>query len=448
MADWPGTPGGAGSPWWGDNVRLYVWVAIQAGAGLHWGPHAADRLDAGNVWTAGAPVGPTPPAGSLWVDVSCDVLDGRTDLGGGPGNPYRAEAATAELVLRDPARVYDPLNPDSPYQYGGRSRLGPGAGVLVFAEALTSPTTVARRTLHTGTVDTWASPWTPHPADRRARIVSSDNTKILVGLDQGEQPDVGAGDTSAERIARVLTHYGYAGPTRLDPGTVTLAATTLAQSAWELIGRAAGDEIGYVYLDADGALQFHDRETWAALPDPVVTVGCAPGVDGYDIVTDAAVDASSLALVNSVSAARTGSFTVTVRSAASIELYGERGTKRTDLGLADDAQVGAWATFTLGLWAFPRARLTAVTLTPRFDPTAWYDLLGVELVVDRARVLWTPPGETVTYDTTGRVFRVAHRFSHTSWETTWGLAYADLYARVMHWGGHPLDRLDAGNVYR
>jgi hypothetical protein len=446
---WPGTPGGAASPWWGDNVRLYVWVAIQAGTGLHWGPHAADRLDAGNVWAspAAAP-GPTPPAGGLWIDVSCDVLEGETNLGGGPGNPYQAEAATAELVLRDPHRIYDPLNPDSPYQYGGRSRLGPGAAVLVFVEVLTAPTTVERTNLHSGTVDTWAEAWTPHPGDRRVRVVSSDNTKILVGLDQGEQPEVGAGDTTDARITRILTHYGYTEPTRLDPGTVTLAATTLAQSAWELIGRAASDEIGHVYLDPDGALQFHARSTWATLPDPVVTVGCAPGVEGYDIVTDAAVDAASLALTNSVAAARTGGTTVTATSTASITLYGERGHKRTDLGLADDAQVAAWATYTLGLWAFPRARITAVTLTPRFDPTAWAAVVGTRLVVDRARVLWTPPGETVTYDTTGRIFSVRHQFSHTSWTTTWGLAYADLYARIMHWGGHPFDRLDSGNVYR
>jgi hypothetical protein len=278
--------------------------------------------------------------------------------------------------------------------------------------------------------------------------VSSDATKILVGLDRGEQPPAGAGDTTGERVERILTHYGYTGPVDLDPGTATLAATTLAQSAWELIGRTSGDELGYVYLDAAGTLRFHDRSTWATMPAPVVTVGCAPGVEGYDIVTGATVDASSLALVNSVAAARTGGTTVTATSPTSIALYGERGTKRTDLGLADDAQVGAWAAYTLGLRAFPRARITAVTLTPRFDPTAWADLLAVELVVDRARVLWTPPGEDVTYDTTGRVFRVAHRFSHTSWETTWGLAYADLYARVMHWGGHPLDRLTAGNVYR
>jgi len=452
VATWPGTAGGASSPDWGDNVRLYVWIAIQAGTNLHWGVHAADRLDAGNVWSSGAPVvGPAPPAGTLWVDVSCDVLEGVTELGGAGGERSlvtRAQAATAEITLRDPERIYDPLNPDSPYQYGGRTRLGPGVGVLVFAEVLTSPTTVTQIKLHTGTVDTWAAPWTPHSAERRVRVVSSDNTKILVGLDRGEQPAAGAGDTTNQRITRILTHYGYTGPTRLDTSPVTAAATTMAQSAWELIGRASDDEIGFVYLDAAGVLQFHARTTWATTPDPVITVGCAPAATGHDIVTDADVDSSSLALTNAVSASRSGGTTVTARSSASITLYGERGYKRTDLGLADDAQVAVWANYVLGLWAFPRARITAITLTPRFEPASWAAVLGMRLVIDRARVLWTPPGETVTYDTTGRIFRVRHRFTRTSWTTTWGLAYADLYSRILHWGAHPFDRLDAGNVYR
>lgn len=452
MAGWPGTPGGASSPAWGDNLRLYVWIAIQAGTSLRWGPHANAGLDVGNVWSAGVPgPGPAPPTGSLWVDVSCDVFSGNTDLGGAGGERNlvsRAEAATAELVLRDPNRIYDPLNPDGPYQYGGRTRLGPGVTVVVFVEVLTASDALTRIPLHTGTVDTWAAPWTPHPRERRVRIVSSDNTKILAGLDWGEQPDAGAGDTTDARVTRILTHYGYTGPTRLDPSPVTLAATTLAQSAWELIARTSVDEIGYVYLDAGGTLQFHARTTWATTPAPAVTVGCSPTVAGYDIVTHADVDSSSLALTNSVSASRVGGTTTTARSSASITQYGERGYKRTDLNLADDPQVAEWATYLLGLWAFPRARLTAVELTPRFEPASWAAVLGMDLVTDRARVIWTPPGTDVTYDTTGRVFRVAHRFTRQRWTTTWGLAYADLYSRVMHWGPHPFDRLDAGNVYQ
>ena len=102
----------------------------------------------------------------------------------------------------------------------------------------------------------------------------------------------------------------------------------------------------------------------------------------------------------------------------------------------------------LGLSAYPRARLTSVTLHPHFDDTSWAAVLAIKLITDRARVLWTPPGATVAYDTTARVFGVAHKITRSSWQTTWTLAYADLYSRVMHWGPHAFDRLTTGNVYR
>ena len=205
-----------------------------------------------------------------------------------------------------------------------------------------------------------------------------------------------------------------------------------------------------MYLDAAGTLQFHARSTWATTPDPVVTVGCSPGVPAaHDVVVDAEVDSSSLALTNSVTATRVGgTVTTTARSAASVALYGERGYKRTDLGLSSDALTAQWASYMLGLFAFPRARITEVTLHPHFDDTSWAKVLGVRLVVDRARVLWTPPGSATAYDTVARVFGVAHRISRHRWETHWTLAYADLYSRIMHWGAHPFDRLNSGNVYR
>lgn len=453
MATWPGTAGGVSSPDWGDTVRLYVWAAIQAGTTMHWGPHATSRLNSGNVWSpGGAPPSPAPPAGTMWVDLSCDVVDLATHLGGAAGDRNlltRAEAATAEVTLIDPDRIYDPLNPDSPYQYGGHSRLGPGVGLRVFVEVQTGPSTVAQTLLFTGTVDTWAAPWTRHRSERRVRVVASDATKILAGLDWGEQPAVGAGETTGARIARILNYYGWTAPTRLDTSPITEQATTLAQSAWELLGRVADDEIGFIYVDPTGTFQFHARTTWATTPDPVVTVGCDPAVPAAtDIVVDAEVDNNSLALTNSVTATRVGGTTITARSSASITLYGERGYKRTDLGFDNDSLVGPWAAHVLGLFAFPRARLTSVLLYPHFNDTSWAAVLGITLVTDRVRVLWTPPEATAAYDTTARVFGVGHRVTRSSWQTTWNLAYADLYSRIMHWGAHPFDRLDAGNVYR
>jgi hypothetical protein len=198
---WPGTPGGAYSPAWGEAIRLYVQAAIWRGTTFRWAPapapdQNADTWSAGNVWGSGSVPGPPAPpvlTNRLWVDLTCAVLDLETHLGGtrADGALARSEAATAHITLADPTRVFDPLNPDSPFAYQGtQSRLMPGTPVMVWAETVDDPTdtTITHHRLFTGTVDTWAEPWTPRPAARRATVVASDETKTLVGLDRGEQP--------------------------------------------------------------------------------------------------------------------------------------------------------------------------------------------------------------------------------------------------------------------
>lgn len=472
---WPGTLGGAQSPSWSQYLRLYVYAAIQAGTTFRWGPSPpADRLDAGNVWGpgTGAP-GPPVPAGRLWVDLSCDVLDLDTHLGGTrpDGAIAVSEAGTARVGLMDPDRRYDPLNPESPFQYGGRSRLMPGTPILIWAEHITSTgselltedsdvlatesgfqlvaegsaDTLTTYRLHNGTVDTWSAPWSAHPEDRRATVVSSDATKELVALDFGEQPPIGAGDTVPARISRILTHYAWEGSTRLDPSATTLQATTMARSAWELIGRASEDEIGFVYLDAWGVLQFHNRDSWAAKSEPALSLGCP---EGHDAMVAVDVSAASLDIRNAVYATRTGGTQQVARAEASISFYGTQSYKRTDLGLQDDAQTAAWATYLVTLQGYPRARVDMVTAYPAFTEDIWPDLLGLVLVDDRVRILWSPPDGTPPVDTTGRAIGMDHRISRASWETDINLVLADLFQGILHWGEHPNDRLTFGYVFR
>lgn len=440
---WPGTPGGASSPDWGGDIRLYVWIAIQSGSTFKWGPSTTSTLDAGNVWSGGS-VGPTPPAGRLWVDVTCDVRRLETHLGGSrsDGALSKTDAGTCALSLADPHRIYDPLNPNSPWQYAGRSRLAPGTPVWVWAETLKTPTTVDTWRIFTGTVDTWQEAWKLRPSEREAQVVASDAVKTLVNLDWGEQPAVGAGDTVAQRIDRILTYYGFTGSKNLDTSAITLQATTLAQSAWELIGRATDDELGFVWIDRLGVLQFRNRDTWKTLSPPVLEVGCPTG---YDAVTDAQVTGTGK-MRNAIYASNTGGTVQVARSEPSISLYGPQNYKRTDLGMQNNGQAAAWATFLLQVNAYPRPHIDSVTITPRFTPAMWPALLGLRMIQDRVRVQWQPPGEPLV-DAIGRVLGVEHSISRHSWEVDVSLTMADLFARVFHWGPHPNDRLTQGNVW-
>lgn len=306
---WPGTPGGAYSPHWGGDIRLYVWAAILAGTVLRWGPSASDNLDAGYVWGKSHTTrGPADPANRLWVDLSCDVTRLETSLGGSraDGAIAHAEAGTASIRLADPNRIYDPTNPDSPFQFQGQTRLAPGTPIIVFAEYWNGSAIQTFR-MFTGTVDSWGEPWELHPSKREAEVQASDAIKDLVKRDYGATAAVGAGDTVDARIARILTYYGWTGPSVLNPSTNTLQATTMAQSAWELIGRATGDEIGFTYVDYDGTLRFKNRDTWQTGSDPVLIVGCSPEAPAaYDGLVEAQGVAASLNITNAVYASVTG----------------------------------------------------------------------------------------------------------------------------------------------
>lgn len=450
--DWPGTAGGASSPAWGPRLRLYVWVALESGWPWTLGPHPFSRLDRGNVLSRAVnpdPPDPPPDTGDrLWQDVTCDVVELETTNGATEtdGVFARAEAASVRVVLRDPHRQYDPLNPSSPWQYQGQSRLVAGVPVTVFAEVLAEDNTVRRFTRFSGTADTWDEPWTARPSQRRCTLVASDAVKNLVGLDRGEQPAEGGGDTVDQRLERTLDYYGWNGSRQLDASAVTLAPTTFAQSAWELCERATDDEIGFLNITPAGVLRFHNRATWATPGAPRFTIGCTPqDPSPWDIVVGAVVGPLNR-IRNAIYATRVGGTMQVARSQPSIDRFGERSYKRTDLGHADDSQAGAWAAYVLALQAFPKGQLATVTVRPVLDPDSWLDVLGLELVTDRVRVLWTPPGSSDLYDTAPRVIGFSERIDRHRWELTWQLTMGDIVTRVWTLGPHPQDRLSDGNV--
>ena len=103
--------------------------------------------------------------------------------------------------------------------------------------------------------------------------------------------------------------------------SVTLQATTLAQSFWELLNRTLDDELGYVHVRADGRIRWLSRTCGYRSP-PVLALGCLAGVDALDIVTDVVMGAVDTQLRNAVYATRTGGEIQTVKSLPSIVAHG------------------------------------------------------------------------------------------------------------------------------
>jgi hypothetical protein len=485
---WPGTPGGATSPHWGGYVRLYVRAGIEAGTPFHIGTHANDHLDAGNVMSAAAS---RVPVGRLWADVTCDVTEVAVVAGatGTPGITTQTEAGTCQITLADPNGIYDPTNPESPYRYQGRSRLVPGVPVEVFAEvvnpavipppdpdALTWGTdelawgtdeltwgppaigepvpVVSTHYLFTGTADSWEEDWTPHPSERRATLLATDPTKVWVRYDRPEAAPAGAGDTTAERVQRLVDYYDWPGP--IEPAatsTVTLQATTFAASGWELLGRTLDDELGMVHFTPTGALRWTDRAAWFNAGPPVVTLGCQAIATGlWDVIVDAAPSNLDTMMRNVVRAARTGGTVQTAQSVPSIDAYGPYEYQRTDLGVLNDGEAGQWATDMVTVSAFPRVWLSDVTLVPGIADSSfnlWPVVLDVEYVTDAVRIVWAPPDRpTAVVNTAARVVGSEHKITRGRWETVWQLAVAGVTEEGVTFtmGPHAQDHLDAGNV--
>jgi hypothetical protein len=455
---WPsGTAGGAASPYWGGYVRLWVRAAIAAGDAFHMGKHPLDRLDAGNVMGGAGPVGRAGVIDRLWIDLSCDVTD--VGISGGAsaaqGIFSKSDAGTVTVTIADPTGIYDPLNPAGPFSYGGRSRLVPGVPVEVFAEVVDGLAgTWTRHDLFTGTADSWAQDWTPHPWDRQTILVATDATKTFARFNRPETSPVGAGETVTARIHRIVNYFGWTDGAVLDPpggSTVTLLATTLAQSAWELLNRATDDELGYIYLTPSGDLRWLNRATWSTPVAPHVTLGCDVG---HDVLLDATPSALDRQMRNAVYAARVGGTSRSAISTSSIDRYGRYDYQRTDLGLADDAQAGQWAAAVLELYAFPQITLGDVTFRPSIADQSWevYDeTLDVAMISDIVRIVWAPPdlAAAATVDNLSRVVGYSHTISRQAWEVRWQLVAANAmqFAGVeFTMGPSARSQLDAGNV--
>jgi len=458
---WPsGTPGGTSAPAWGGYVRLWIRAAIAAGTTFYLGAHANDRLDAGNVLGGGGAVG-RAALPTLWVDLTCDVLD--VDIAGGASSAQgifsKADARTLSITLADPEGIYDPLNPSGPFAYGGHSRLVPGVPVEAFAEVVNGDDgTWQTHYLFTGTADSWGEDWVPRASQRRAQMVATDATKTWVRYDRPEQAAQGAGETTAQRINRLVTFYGWTGTVEAPASSaVTLQATTLAQSGWELLNRVLDDELGWIAFTPEGHLRWCNRDAWSAITPPVLALGCPDLEDVGDTFHDVLVDASpsnlDLQMKNSVYAAREGGTSQHASSSSSLERYGPYEYQRTDLGLATDTQAATWATMVVQLYAFPAVQLEDVTLRPALDPAAWEvwnPALAIRMVTDLVRVVWAPPGiPEHRVDGLLRVVGVSHRITRSEWSIKWELVAASNLASsgfIFTLGPDANDRLDAGFV--
>lgn len=209
-----------------------------------------------------------------WVDVTCAVLDPFTLAAGASdaeGIVTRWEAATATLTLL--GSQWDPWS--GPY-------LGLLTPMLPVRIRWREPGITDWAVTFLGYVDEDGYHYTPDPNPRlcRAEIACVDATTLLVAFDGTEGSPVGAGETAAQRVTRILNAARWPSTERdITAGGETVKSTTLAGEAWTMLMQVADTDLGLLWVRRDGRVGYrpHGAAGIGTVLDGTLTVCPSPG---------------------------------------------------------------------------------------------------------------------------------------------------------------------------
>jgi hypothetical protein len=393
--------------------------------------------DGGDSWSGVEPV---------WVALDGWTVRGITTRRGRDkaNRRHPSGTATVDLVYRTPEGAWS-FRPTSPVALGQEIR------VRVRVLSLADGSTVTTLPIYRGAVRRIVDYWTPAAPDRPGlfRLVAqlSDRLSDLAAVDLPESALTGLGDTTDERLVRILdlalidTYYlrGPAGAA-LPAGVVEHASSNFARNLLDEAQVSVESETGELYVDREGFLVFRERLgtgayaredtaqlTWANddTPDTLApsTFGTSQDLDD---------------VVNQISMARTGGTAYTVTDTDSGIAYGLRTHQRFDLTCRYDADVEYAADYWLAELAARTQRIDQVegTALGVMPDDRLVELLDVE-IGDRQAIRWTDYGATLEGE--AHVQGVAHRISADNGAMTWIVAVNlwtidDLAAAPALWG--------------
>lgn len=155
---------------------------------------------------------------------------------------------TATIVFNDDDRTFDPAYSGSPYA----GQITPMRRIVIAWHGYY---------LFTGWVDSWSV--TYEPGDHLSRVTAScvDGFAILASQELDEIAPSFTGDTSGQRINRVLdlAEVTYPASRLIDTGLSTLGNTTYGTNALAYLQACTRAEAGYLFVSADGSLTFRNR---------------------------------------------------------------------------------------------------------------------------------------------------------------------------------------------
>ena len=366
-------------------------------------------------------------AGTNWQAIpttdirSISIRRGRTreDQANQPG--------TLTMVVDNRSGNYDPDNASSPYQWYGYSTLMRGMGIRVWAvygssivynksgnvynqASLPYSGNTNYELLYTGFLEQVA---TDNSLDPVVTFTATDGLAILGAQNLAQITSSYSGDTTAQRIGRVLDSVGWS-PRSLT-GTRQMQPTTYGTTALASCEQAAACEFGRFHIDRKGVATLIPYENLKTTPIRFALSDTrAVGTVEYDkiVTTPGARYLTNQATLVQVSGNPPTSQTASVTN--SINRFGTY-AKSFNVPLLDNGVAATMAGYYANRWAFPLTRVDRIEFDALGLTTQWASILATELgdrvtvartTVDSRSLSYTNLVESISHDITPNSWRI------------------------------------------
>jgi hypothetical protein len=327
----------------------------------------------------------------VWTDITCDVRTGKVARGR-TSLLDKFAASTLAIDIADFHDRYNAWNPSGIWAQNGVFR----TGVPIRLRVRQFGTLYG---LFTGTTDAVNDSW-PGTTDALTNVEATDAFKNLARVRPTKLgAPVGAGELSGARVNRILDASGYTGPRVVSPGLSAWQGTILDGVALDLLNEVSEGEFGALFIDADGAVSFQDRNAIASNPRMVNVQWSFLDFDGaptdrtWTCYSDIQLAATDDQVTNRATVTRTGGAAQVQIDQASIDWYDVRSYTRDNIPLNTDADANQLALNVVQELAYNDRRVDAITFYPLYATNGVEVACGLR-VLDRIRVVRVGIGGT------------------------------------------------------
>lgn len=228
------------------------------------------------------------------------------------------------------------------------------------------------------------------------------------------------GDTTGERIGRVLVMLGFAGD--LDSGNTVLGSAAMlgGMNAFEYVLLVLDTEFGNMWVEGDGTIRFRERNA-PMLAAVAATLGDGVGEIPFSGVVLAPADEL---IRNEVTVEREFGVPVTVSDAGSQTEFLVRSYGLSGVLFDSDEESFYAADWILEKYKNPVNRVESVVVNPRHDPSVMFPAV-LSLTVDSKVVVNVRPAAGAVISETSIIESVLHEVTSDGWVTTYQLSPAD-----------------------